>query len=222
MEGSRRQAQSPEELSNQLTQDVEAISKFFNKAKTDSPFLSLFDFKASPELSAHVSRATDELIEPTMKLQALLVNTLNIDSARTKISDIIKIASDAQVALQHPLTVCAVACLYGSGPARGVLKPAQNPTEEGAYNAVIDIRHLMDTAYIRELWNRGNGMGSVRLLSRDKNLNNLARMFQLAVSNNTVHGCVEFCGNLDKDLFPNLKNNQKMQEVFEELGWPVP
>ena len=223
LEGSVQRAQSGPELYDQLMADTLAVSRFYRLAKTDSGYLRTFGAMTATAFAPHMREKTETLAQLAMKLQALVVQQRKLHGARDLLPKIDALANDYEVNLSHPLVTCAVACLYGSGPARGVLKPAVRPTHQGAYNAVADIRLIMETAYIRKRWNENRIRQGVQLLSSDKNLCALSNLLQLRVELSLLTGevgpeIVAFTATMSHKLLPNLQMQPKeMERVLNYL-----
>lgn len=223
LEGSVRRAQSGPEMHDQLMADTQAVGLFYRLAKTDSKYLRTFDAMTVMALAPHMREKADALVPLAMKLQALVVQQRRWDDAREVQLKIDALANEYEVNLSHPLITCAVACLYGSRPARGVLKPTVSPTDQGAYNAIADIRLIMETAYIRRMWNENGNRESVQLLSSDKNLNTFSKLLQLRVDMSLVTSeagpaIVAFSATMSQNLLPNLRTLPKeMQRVLNYL-----
>jgi hypothetical protein len=223
MEGSMQRAQSGPELHDQLMADTQAVGLFYNLAKTDSKYLRDFDATTVTALAPHMREKTDPLVPLTKALQALVVKPRRWDAAREVLKEIDALADKHEVNLAHPLITCAVATLYGSGPARGVLKPAVTPTDGGAYNAVADIRIVMETAYIRQMWNENGRRESVQLLSNDKDLNAFAKLSPVRVDGSflaspTGSEIISFSATISENLLPILRSLPKeMHRVFDYL-----
>ena len=223
LEGSARRAQSGPELHDQLMADSLAVGMFYRLATTDSEYLQTLSATTVAALAPHVREKTSALAPLAMKLQALVVQQRKWIEAREVLLKIDSLANEHEVNLSHPLVTCAVACLYGSASARGVLKPAVSPTVEGAYNAVADIRYVMETAYIRKLRNESGVRENVLLLSSDKNLRDFSKLLQLRVdmsltTNKAGPEIVTFTATMSENLLPNLRTLPKeMQRAINYL-----
>jgi hypothetical protein len=223
LEGSEGRAQSGPELHDQLMADTQAVGLFYRLAKTDAAYLRSASTSMATSLGPHMRQKTAELVPLALLLQALVVQPRTWLDARDVLPKIDALAVGHEVSLSHPLVICAIACLYGSSAARGVLKPAVSPTEPGAYNAVADIRLMIDTAHIRRLWNEKGGRESVRLLSRDKDLNIFDKLVQLTMKSSLLSSevgpeIVTFSVTLSNLLLPKLKPVPKeMLRVLDYL-----
>jgi hypothetical protein len=206
-----------------MIEDTQAVGMFYRFAKTDSDFLRTFGASMVTALAPHMREKAGALVPLAMALQALLVRQSSWEDARAVLLQIDALAAKHDVNLSHPLVTCAVSCLYGSGAARGVLKPAVNPTDTGAYNAVADIRLVMETAYIRRMWDERRSRESVRLYSGDKHLNAFSRMLEVRVSASLApigsgKEIVSFTSTMSQNLLPNLRTRPKeMDRVLDHL-----
>lgn len=223
LEGSMQRAQSGAEFHDQLMVDTQAVSMFYRSAKTDSKYLRTHGATTVAALAPHMREKTGPLIPLTTKLQALLAHSRKWEDARDVLKQIDELATEHSVNLSHPLLTCAVSCLYGNRAARRVLKPAVNPTPEGAYNAVSDIRLAMEAAYIHKMWNEIGLRQIVRLYTSDKELNAFARILDIQVSTTfplgeVDHEIVRFTSTMSKNLLPILQTHPKeMARVLDYL-----
>lgn len=217
LEGSAQRALSGPELHDQLMIESQAVGMFYRWARTDSDYLQKLGASMVAALAPHMREKTDVLVPLAMKLQALLARQANHLDARKMLPQIDSLAAEHAVNLSHPLVSCAIACLYQSSSARKVLKPAVTPNAEVAYNAVVDIRFMMEAAYIRKMWNAKGWRESVQLFSGDKNLNELARMLEIRVettftSNEFGYEVVTFTSTVSEKMLPNLRKLPKEME----------
>ncbi|MCV2437178.1 hypothetical protein [Paucibacter sp. DJ2R-2] len=223
LEGSVQRSQSGPEFHDQMMADTQAVGMFYRLATTDTVYLQEFGASMVTALAPHMREKAGELLRLTMDLQALVVHQRTKEDARAVLRQIDALASEHAVNLSHPLVTCAVACLYGSGPARGVLKPAVNPTDAGAYNAVADIRLVMEAAYIRGMRKDHGTRENVRLYSGDKDLNALSRMLEVRVTSSLAVGeigreIVGFASTISHILLPSLRAHPKeMERVLDHL-----
>lgn len=223
LEGGQQRPQSDQEFHNQLKLDSHAVSRFYKHARTDFEYLQVHGAGFAQIFAPHVQTKTSALLPLTMKLQALVVLSPSLVNARSMLKEIDALASEHLVELSHPLITCAVSCMYGYGPARKVLKPAFNPKPAGAYNAIADIRLLMESAFFRSMWNETGRHQNVYLYSQDKNLNAFDRALQLkAVTAPELAEpgieAVRFTSKIRDELLPALVKNPKEREhVFDLL-----
>lgn len=224
MEGCKQRAQSGSEFHDQLMVDSQSVGMFYRWARTDSEYLRTFASSAVAAFAPHMREKANALVPLAMRLQALVVHQRKWEEARTMLSKLDELAAEHDVNLSHPLLICAIACLYGSRPARRVLKPAVSPTHEGAYNAITDIRLVMEVAYVRKMMADRIPRAIVRLHTSDKPLNALARIIDIRVEtsyaiDDLAHEIVSFSSTLSKDLLPNLQAQPKeMERVLSYLS----
>ncbi|MEJ2630293.1 MAG: hypothetical protein P8014_05300 [Acidihalobacter sp.] len=224
VEGSLRRPQSTTELYDTLRRDSNALGKFYRKARTDKEFLQQQSAEMIITFGAHTREKSSSLIPLTRALQKLLERTYSVVDARGILQQIDELSQETVGRCGHPLFACAIACLYGHAGAKNVLKPRENPTEGDAYNAVTDVRMLIETAYIRRMWQKMDPRENVYLYTRDKHLNDFAKVINV-VSNGSASiddlnlELVNFSSTVtDPRLFPNLRNNPKeMERVFSYL-----
>ncbi|MCE4554258.1 hypothetical protein [Pelomonas cellulosilytica] len=223
MEGSSQRGQTGAELHDQLMVESQAVGMFYHHARTDAEYLQEMGTSAAAAFAPHMREKSSALVPLAMELQRLLPQQRNYLDARSELPKIDALAVEHGVPLAHPLVTAAVACLYGNVAARGVLKPAVNPTSEGAYNAVADFRLMMETAYIRNMWNERGSRQSVRLHSADKHLNTLSRLLEIKVqtafsSEEAAREIVSFESTMKKELLPSLREREKeMQRALDYL-----
>lgn len=174
-------------------------------------------------LAPHMREKSNRLMPLATELQALVVLQRNLVVARDVLRETDALATKNKVDLAHPLVTCAIAWLYGSRPARGVLKPTVNPTEEGAYNGVADIRLVMEMAHVCNMWNERRSRQSVCLLTGDKNPAALDMVLKVRVDTTFAAGVngpeiVSFNSTLSQELLPSLaKDEGEMNRVIERL-----
>lgn len=220
LEGGQQRPQSDQEFHNQLKLDSQAVSRFYKLARTDFEYLQEHGARFAEIFAQHMEAKSSALLPLTMKLQALVVLSPSLISARSILKEIDALASEHLVELSHPLVTCAVSCMYGYRPARKVLKPAVNPTPEGAYNAIADIRLIMESAFIRSMWKDPHQ--NVYLYSQDKNLNAFDRTLQLRakISPELAEPGIEsvrFTSKIRNELMPDLEKNPKERELVFDL-----
>lgn len=218
LEGSVQKAQSGPEFHDQLMVDTLAVSMFYRWVRTDSEYLRSLGATTVAALAPHMREKTSGLVPLIMELQALVVHQRSWKDARHALQQIDALATQHAVNLSHPLVTCAVSCLYGSKPARGVLKPAVNPTPEGAYNAIADIRLAMEAAYIVRMRNEHVPRENIRLYSSDKDLNAFARMLEIRVDTSLASDefdreIVSFTSTMSGNLLPSLRIHPKEMEL---------
>ncbi|MDO3624439.1 hypothetical protein Q3O98_25535 [Ralstonia pseudosolanacearum] len=225
MEGSFRQPQRADETDQSLAEDTQVVGMFYRHARTDANALVDLRMGMSIILGAHWREKITRLMPLTAELQRLLARTYSVVDARGAFQQIVALCRMHAVEFVHPVVTCAVACLYGHDGARKVLKPAQNPTEGDSYNAMADIRMLMETAYIRRLWQQAAPRENVTLYSRDKNLNEFAKAIRIVVDQSTPLSdlnmeVVSFTSTISEALFPNLaakpKELKRVLTLFRE------
>ncbi|WP_338497597.1 hypothetical protein [Delftia tsuruhatensis] len=217
LEGSTQSAPSASELMDGLVSDSQAVGMFYKLAKTDSEYLLNTSASTAVTLSPHVREKTQELIPLTMELQSLLSRQFNWIDARVILKKIDEIALTNNFSLSHPLITCAVACLYQSRSARGVLKPAAHPNERDAYNAAADIRLIIETAYVKNMFIKNGERSYIKLLSGDKDLNELSQILSTTVSSTVIseeidQEIISFNSAFSRKLLPSLNMQPKEME----------
>ncbi|MCE4058719.1 hypothetical protein LXM60_00660 [Pandoraea sputorum] len=211
MEGSSQLPQTAAQMTASLKKDADAVKKFYTNARTDAHALLNPELDMVSAFAPHMRKKAGDLMPFVRIVQPLLARTYSIADARDIRSNIDKTAKSFSLPLAHPLVTCALSCLYNHDAARKVLKPTLNPTDESAYNAVADIRILMDVAYIRDLWNANQQSHMpVRLHSRDKKLNQLDKLLKIsAQGGNRLRGAkgdlelIQFTATRSPELFPS-------------------
>lgn len=226
LEGSVQRAQTVEEAVTQLEMDARAVGRFYRYATTDSKYLQEVAVDMAEVLGAHWLQKTSYLVPLCQSLQEILARTYSVIDARSVLDGLVSKCEEAGVPLSHPLATCAVACLYGNKSARKVIKPSAEPTREGAYNAVSDIRMIMESAYIRKLWQTGAKQEPVHLLSRDIHLNEFAKMVSVRVelATSDPHAdqeSVTYRVSVGGELFPSIASNDReiarVMELYRSL-----
>lgn len=227
VEGSLRKPQAANEIHSSLLGDAQAVGMFYRHARTDAKALRDMDVEMITTFGSHWSEKTATLLPLGNALQALLARTYSVADAKDVLTKIDSLCREHSVKRVHPLVVCAIACLYGHKDARKVLKPAQNPTEGDSYNAVADIRMLLETAHIRRMWQQQSPREAVYLLSSDKSLNEFSRIIALRTDASILlHDqnleIVNFKATISDALFPWLMKSQKEMDnvhaYFREGG----
>lgn len=227
LEGGVQRPQTRSETVDQISLDSSAINRFYRYARTDSEYLKTAAVEMAAVLGAHWRDKAGSLIPICKSLQSILARTYSRIDARGALERIVAECERAQLELSHPLATCAVSCLYGSKSARKVINPSLAPTEEVAYNAVSDIRMIMESAYIRHIWNSKSRREPVHLLSRDAGLNDFARAVSVRVETATPDATtdletVTYRSNIGKVLFPSVaadsKELQRVMSIFESGG----
>lgn len=219
VEGSVRRPQSPSEVYSRLMADARAVGMFYRRASTDAKALTDMSVEMIITFGAHWRDATEKLLPLSRKLQKLLSRTYSVIDAKTVLMEIDSLSRLHSVEREHPLIVCAIACLYGHSAARKILKPAQRSSDGHAYNSVADIRMLLETAYIRRMWQEKNPRESVNLLSGDKNLNEFSKAIAVTAESSTpLHDLkvevVRFKSTITDALFPSLVRKPKEREYL--------
>lgn len=224
MEGSAQRGQTAAELHDQLMIESQAVGMFYHHARTDSEHLQKLSATAVVAFGPHMREKSSALVPLARELQRLLPQQRTyLDARKLLLPTIDALAAEHGVPLAHPLVTAAVACLYGSAAARGVLKPAINPTSEGAYNAVVDFRLMMETAYLRNMWKANGSNQSVRLHSGDKHLNALSKLLDIRVqttfaSEEMGREIVSFNSTMKIELLPSLRErNKEMERVLDYI-----
>ncbi|MFM0184163.1 hypothetical protein PQR25_00075 [Paraburkholderia nemoris] len=214
VEGSTRQPQAPNEIHSSLMADTQAVGMFYRHARTDAKALQDLDVEMIISFGTHWREKTAMLMPLGNALQMLLSRTYSTGDAKGVLTQIGSLCRTHSVERVHPLVTCAIACLYGHNGARKVLKPAQNPSEGDSYNAIADIRMLLEAAYIRRMWQEQSPREPVNLLSSDKNLNDFSRAIAVvAESSIPLHDLnvevVRFKSTINEALFPSLMTKPK-------------
>lgn len=224
-EGNIRKPQTSGEILSSMRIETQAVGMFYNHARTDAHYLQNNDVELIIALGTHWREKTKELLPLANSLQVLLSRTYSISDTKDVFSKIDLLCGSHSVSRVHPLVTCAIACLYGNMSARRVIKPAKNPSEGDSYNAVSDIRMLLETAYLREMFQKHSPNMGVSLLSGDKKLNEFARDIGVVVEKSILLTdfnlqLVNFKATIDKKLFPMLNNKPKelayIYSYFEE------
>ncbi|WP_454690210.1 hypothetical protein [Achromobacter aloeverae] len=221
LEGSIRKAQAPDEVHSGILADAQAVGMFYRHARTDAKGLKAIGVAMTVTLGPHWREKTAALVPLGKELQLLLSRTYSTADARNVLAQIASLCEMYSVERAHPLITCAVACLYGNSGARKVLKPMQSPSGGDSYNAIADIRMIMETAYIRQIWQKYSPREPVKLLSGDKNLNEFSKTIGVvAASNILLSGlsfeAVNFRSTISSGLFPALEMKPKeMAHVFQ-------
>lgn len=222
-EGSTRKPQASNEMHSGLIDDSQAVAMFYRQARTDAKALQDLGVEMAITFGTHWREKTAVLLPLGNALQTLLARTYSIVDAKDVLTKIDSLCRTHSVERVHPLVTCAIACLFGHRGARKVLKPAQNPSEGDSYNAIADIRMLLETAYIRRMWQQKHPLEPVNLLSNDKNLNDFSRAIGvIAEASMPLHDLsvefVRFRSTINETLFPALKEKPtEMAYVFSYL-----
>ncbi|MDC8757478.1 hypothetical protein [Janthinobacterium fluminis] len=213
-EGRVRRPQGKDEMHNSLLNDTRLVESFYKNARTDTEFLKHFGMEMIETFGVHWEEKASILMPIVKELQVLLARTYSLTDAKDIFMKIDSLRQRHRLNRRHPLVACAVACLYGNLSARKVLKPAHNPEEGDSYNAVADIRMLMETAYIRQMVREIFPLAEVNLLSSDKGLNEFARESMITADASTPFydlnvRIVDFKATITDELFPFLKSKPK-------------
>lgn len=213
-EGSFRKPQTQDEMLNSLIVETRAIGMFYKHARTDANFLREVAVKMVMAFEPHWRGKFNELMPLAIELKKLLYRTYSVRDAKDIFRKIDSLCSKHSIPRVHPLVVCAIACLYGHSGARRVLKPSMNPSEGDAYNAISDIRMLMDTAYISQMFRQRASNKLVKLLSNDIKLNEFSQEIQIfsdgdIFATNSNEKLINHRVIISKNLFPMLMNNEK-------------
>ncbi|WAC71032.1 hypothetical protein OU995_15600 [Roseateles sp. SL47] len=214
MESGTGQPPTAEATLESMRVDSQAVGLFYTHARTDSTYFAEDGLTAVTALAQHMRDKTQALMPLANELRAVLWRTFSLEDAWPVVQKIDDLARHAQVSIGHPLVACAIACLYGHEGARDLLKPAKTPNAADAYNPVVDIRLMMETAYIRELWNEAGSKMTVRLYSQDRGLNEFSKQFNISVSRtrirlNVGEQEVMFSAVVSDVLLPNLQRSKK-------------
>lgn len=213
-EGSTRRPQAPNEIHDGLMADTQAVAMFYRQARTDAKALRDGGVEMAITFGTHWREKAAKLMPLGNALQILLSRTYSAIDARGVLTKIESLCRDHSLDKAHPLVTCAVACLYGHSGARKVIKPANNPSEGDSYNAIADIRMLLETAYIRRMWQEDSHRESVNLLSGDKNLNFFSKAIAVTAESSTPLRdlnleVVRFKATINEALFPSLLSKPK-------------
>lgn len=214
VEGSLRRPQVSSEIYDNLVRDTQMVAMFYRQARTDAKALQQLGAEMIVTFGAHAREKIVRLMPLARELQTLLSRTFSLVDARTTLRDIDSLARTYSVELSHPLVTCAVACLYGHTGARKVLKPAIVPSEGDSYNALADVRMLMETAYIRRMWQQNRPWEKVFLHTGDKNLNDFAKILSVVAEGSILlkdlnQEFVTFKSTITEALFPDLRRDPK-------------
>lgn len=223
VEGSARTPQSASEIHDSMIRDVQAVSMFYSQANTDSAALTRLGPEMAITFGAHVREKSLRLMPLASELQKLLARTYSTIDARRVLQEIESLAQENSVELAHPLVSCAIGCLYGHSGARDVLKTGLNGSEGDSYNTVLDIRLLMEAAYIRQMWQQDRPWQQVRIRTRDKGLNRLAAdLAVVATGSTSLPGLelelINYTSTLSEALFPNLaREPRELERVMSRM-----
>jgi len=216
LEGSVQKPQSDAEILNSLNRETEAIKQFYRRAKTDGDFLQHNQGEMIRTLGEHFRKSSNHLIQITIELQKILARTYSVKEANRIFDEINSLALNHKLKLTHPLLICAIMCLYGHTDARGAIKPKEKPSKRSAYNAVVDIRMLMETAYIRNILQKFAPKAKLILHTADKSLNKLEKSLLISAKEDANDGEVTFDTKFDTEhddkLLPNLADNPEHRE----------
>lgn len=213
-EGSIREPQTSDEILSSLRSDTQAVEMFYRHAHTDTHALQNLATEMATIFGAHWKEKTSLLIPLTNSLQSLLSRTYSVVDAKGVLKEIDLLCEKFSVPRIHPLITCAIACLYNHSGARKVLKPAKNPSSGDSYNAVSDIRMLLETAKIRDMLQQVSPNRVVNLLSSDKNLNDFSRILRVTVTTSVSLEdlnieVVHFQATISEALFPLIAKQKK-------------
>lgn len=214
VEGSARRPQLASEVHDCLVRDTHAVGMFYRQARTDAKALQDLSTEMIVTFGAHFREKSSALMPLAKALQALLARTFSLVDARDVLKRIDELARTHAQQRAHPLISCAVACLYGHTGARNVIKPTHNPLDGDAYNAVADIRMLMETAYLRRIWQAARPWEKVLLHSGDMNLNKFGKVLNVVAQgaanlNFVDEEAVSFSSTISEALLPNLATHPK-------------
>jgi hypothetical protein len=200
MEGEHGREDTPIEKENCLSKEVNAVRAFFGFAKTDSIFLS----EASQIFCAVFTQyreggwiSREFYLENAVSFIKNIVSKADRKSIEEKL---LSLSEKAKLSPFDPVVVLCLACLYGSNPARRLIKP----NKLNSYNTLSDLHTISRVAMIRAVAQGCNSPLRVRLVTRDQGLNDVLEQVRISRCR------VDSDGNLQTEikylpgLFPEL------------------
>jgi len=215
MEGQLGREETQDELQENLQKELKEIELFFKYASHDLKAIFKQDYS-----------------QLTLDMKELRFSTYNdfLDSIYPKIyqptakrlkdsikNEIISEAKSRHISLGHPVVICCLAILYGSGIARKVLKPKRLNSD--IYNGLSDLMMINRLYYLyRQLYSTpSNNMIRIKFLTLDKNLEALVN--SLTFHHSTAFlakGNENYTMGYDQSLFPDLSKDEVVK-LFELL-----
>jgi hypothetical protein len=161
LEGQSGIKELKEEMENTLDIEIKAMSKFYNRAKTDSSileetrndFINIFStYKRVEQEDAY-----KEIIRKLWNDKHY--NPVSKKDRKMYLTEFIQFSKGLKISVGHPIVVCCLALLCGNSVARKILKIKKNLTSEeieraiyNSYNDLIIISELATVkAHVKEM-----------------------------------------------------------------------
>lgn len=220
MEGDQAKALTGSDLQAILTRETAALKRFYRVAETDEPYLRTHNIDACLALATEAQRESDTYVCATAQLQTLLATQNGKQATKGPLDDVIATARQHDLVLSNPLILCAIACVYGSDVARGVLKPQLTPTHDTSFNAVMDLSKIKLVNYLRHLGNMG--ANQLTFETMDKALQRFSSLLHVrSTSSRRTTSHDAFSTSIDLDVFlnnlPFLKDLKKQKSTLRSL-----
>lgn len=174
---------SDAELEERILDDLAAMRAFFDKAHVYEPDHFVIEFlralRGSPiELERPNYVEFLETINNHFEIREPVGKLLRF----AKAEKIVALARSLDVHYQHPIVTIVLACLYGNGSAKKLLKFKEDPNKFNAENVLADImaitRFAKQRLYIDKLSRSGGIYQSTSFITDDDGLSGIIDYFQ--------------------------------------------
>jgi len=213
IEGQTSKVENSKEVLKTLEKESEIIARFFNLAKVDTSYLIDNKHKFCNVFCDYTSNVMDEHSEFLEKVSSLIYQS-GKDKTKVK-NEIIKLALDQKLNLNHYVVVSCLACLYGSRFARKVLKPKRNGIN--TYNALSDLSIISKICQMKASLVKSNLNARIELLTLDQGLKNLLSNVVISEALWLEDGSLKVSLAYEYCLFPDLPHN-KYLKLMKEIG----
>lgn len=179
-----RSSQSDEELQAQIVGDVEQMRRFFDQATDGEPSGYVEKYiRQLRKVPAELARPTYLTFLKSANDGRFGLHQMIAKRKRLKIaSTLLELADSLEISRQHPIVVVTLACLYGNGSAREVLKFTPKRESYPAENVLADLmaigRFLGKKLELEEDYKLGlTSFRHVTYITRDKGLEEVMSCF---------------------------------------------
>lgn len=161
LEGNSALPQTPTQVFDGTTADLEKAKGFFKKARLDSNFLKKYLIEASLAFSERQQEIFTRYFEITKFLQDTLYQSIAAEDLTSTREAIAVKAKETGTPFGHTIVLCGLAALYGYVPARKALKcrkpnasETENNRKKRIYNAISDLMTISNVGTILDTHNR--------------------------------------------------------------------
>ncbi len=208
IEGQKGRKESEEEMEETIHKEANALKVFFSKAKVDSNFLL-----QNAQTTSEIFVESDKEYMTKYDLFLEEINPIILDkpkkSDRENLKNtILDIAKKRGISAGHPVVICCLSALFGSGSSRRILKLKKD--NYNPYNARSDLLVISRFNHIKAKAKSADKNIKVEYLTLDKDLDKFLSM--ITINNATMYfDVVEFSVAYNKKLFPDLTNKEYLQ-----------